>query len=71
MIYINCPTQQDYIIKTLEESDEGVKFKFDKKNGLKLAFSVDTEDLDNAVKLAKSIIKGSPMGSALYFQATK
>ncbi|MFI3227774.1 MAG: hypothetical protein R3Y09_10280 [Clostridia bacterium] len=71
MIYINCPTQQDYVIKTLEESKEGIVFKFDKKTGMKLAFTVDTEDLDNAVKLAKSIIKASPMGGALYFQATK
>lgn len=71
MIYINCPTQQDYIIKTLEESEQEIKFKFERKSGIKLSFSVNTDDLDKAVVLAKSIIKGSTLGSSLYFQATK
>lgn len=71
MIYINCPTQQDYIIKTLEESDSEIKFKSAGKSGMKLSFEVDTDDLDKATALAKSIIKASPMGSALYFQITK
>ena len=71
MIYINCATNQDYVIETLTKSDEGIKFTFDKKTGIKLAFSVDTEDLDNAVTTAKSIIKASKLGSVIYFQVTK
>lgn len=71
MIHINCPAQQDYIIKTLEESTEQIKFKFSSKSGIKLSFDVDTEDLDSAVTLAKSIIKSSKLGSSLYFQVTK
>ncbi|MFI3116217.1 MAG: hypothetical protein R3Y12_08785 [Clostridia bacterium] len=71
MIYVNCPTQQDFIIKTLEEYNSDVIFKFESKQGIKLSFSINTEDLDFAVKKAKEVIKSSSIGSSLYFQVTK
>lgn len=71
MIYINCATQQDYIISTLEQIEGDITFKFDKKQGMKLGFCVSTEDLDSAITLAKTTLKGSSLGSSLYFQVTK
>ena len=71
MIYVNCPTQQDYIKDVLENSNDEIKFKFESKAGIKMTFSVDTTDLDTAVTRAKSIIKVSKLGQALYFQVTK
>lgn len=71
MIFVNCPTQQDYIISTLENFDGEFKFKFDSKTGIKLAFTVNSDDLEGAVVTAKKVIKESPMGQALYFQVAK
>lgn len=71
MIYVNCPTQHDYIIDVLENSASDINFKFESKAGIKLAFSVNTEDLDLAVSTAKSTLKESKLGQALYFQVVK
>lgn len=71
MIFINCPTQHDYIIDVLENAEGDINFKFESKTGIKLAFSTNTEDLDLAVQTAKSTLKGSKLGQALYFQVTK
>ncbi len=71
MITVNMPTQQDRIIGLLENSSEEVKFKLESKAGLKLLFSVDTEDLDLAVAIAKKIIKSDEIGRNLYFSVTK
>lgn len=71
MIYVNCPTQHDYIIDVLENSQTEIKFKFESKTGIKLAFSVNTEDLDLAVSTAKAKLKDSKLGQALYFQVVK
>lgn len=72
MIYINCPMKSDFIIELLEASQtDGVSFKFIEKKGIKLAFEVNTEDLDKAIAIAKSTIKATEIGSVLFFQVLK
>ena len=45
-------------------------FKYEGKTGIKLAFHVNTEDLDKACAIAKKTIKATPIGSVMYFQVT-
>lgn len=72
MIYISCGVKQDFIIELLENSDvEGIKYKYEGKKGIKLSFSVNTEDLDQAINIAKQAIKETEVGSVLYFQIAK
>lgn len=72
MITISCPIKHDFIIDCLEASHETeIHFKFESKAGMKLTFSVNTEDLDAAIALAKKTIKATEMGSVLYFQINK
>lgn len=72
MIYISCGLNQDFVINLLEESkEEGITYKYEGKKGITLSFSVDTEDLDKAITVAKQVIKATPIGSVMYFQVTK
>lgn len=71
MIYVNSAAMQNEIIKLLEDCDAAIKFKYSTKKGIKLGFEVDTEDLDNAIIVAKAVLKDSELGKALYFQVTK
>ncbi len=71
MIYVNCAAQQDDIINMLENYEGDIKFKYVGKKGIKIAFEVTTEDLDLAINQAKTIIKESKIGKALYFQVVK
>lgn len=71
MIYVNCAAQQDDIINMLENYEGDIKFKYAGKKGIKIAFEVTTEDLDLAINQAKTIIKESKIGKALYFQVVK
>ncbi len=70
MICINCPAQQDYVKDVLANSTGEIQYTFEKKDGIRLFFSVNTEDIDAACAAAKAAIKASPLGSALYFQVT-
>ena len=57
MIYISCGLNQEFIIDLLEKTtEEGVSFKYEGKTGIKLAFHVNTEDLDKACAIAKKTI---------------
>ena len=70
MIEITLPMQQDKAIELLNaHQEEGVSFTFKEKKGIKLYFETNTEDLDQAVKIAKATIKAQPWGAVLYFQA--
>ncbi|MPN13144.1 hypothetical protein SDC9_160464 [bioreactor metagenome] len=71
MIYVNCAAQQDDIINMLENYEGDIKCKYAGKKGIKIAFEVTTEDLDLAINQAKTIIKESKIGKALYFQVVK
>lgn len=71
MIYVNCPSSQDQVRKILEEAQEDITFKFVEKNGIKMTFEVNTEDLDAAVDKAKALIRATEIGRILYFQVTK
>ncbi|WP_179396162.1 hypothetical protein [Lacticaseibacillus absianus] len=69
MIFINAPISADKMIETLEAYNEnGVTFKFVSKNGMKLLFETNMDDLEAAAKLAKATIKAQRWASVLYFQ---
>lgn len=72
MIHISCGVSQDFIIDLLEKNEvEGIHYKFVDKKGITLNFSVDTEDLDKAIAVAKQEIKATEIGSVLFFQISK
>lgn len=72
MIHITCGVSQDFIIELLEkEPIEGITFKYEGKKGITLNFSVDTDDLDKAITVAKATIKATQIGSVLFFQISK
>lgn len=72
MIHISCGVSQDFIIDLLEKNEvEGIHYKFADKKGITLNFSVDTEDLDKAIAVAKQEIKATEIGSVLFFQISK
>ena len=65
-------TQMTLLLTHAEDqtTEEGVSFKYEGKTGIKLAFHVNTEDLDKACAIAKKTIKATPIGSVMYFQVT-
>lgn len=67
MIIVSCPIKQDFVIECLETCGE-FKFKYEGKQGINMKFSVDSEDVDGAIKVAKAAIKATEVGSVLYFQ---
>lgn len=68
MFSISCPIKQDLIIECLKKCpNEQAVFNFEEKNGIKLIFSSNLDD-QNAMALAKKLIKNDPVGSVLYFQ---
>lgn len=70
MIEISSPTQQDRIIELLTAIDKGdVTFTFKEKKGISLYFETNTDDLEEAAKIAKSAIKAEPWGTVLYFRS--
>ncbi|MDF9824635.1 nicotinic acid phosphoribosyltransferase [Breznakia sp. PF5-3] len=67
MIIISCPIKQDFVIETVEAIDT-FQYKYEGKNGINLSFSVNTEDIEDAIKVAKAAIKSTEVGAVLYFQ---
>ncbi len=68
MIFINMPTQQDYVIDVLNDKTfDGIHYTYKGKQGkMKLLF--DAQGEGDPVSTAKAAIKASPLGTALYFQ---
>jgi len=56
MIIVNSPLMHKQIQEQLE-LNEDPSFKFVKKEGIKLYFETDAEDLEKAVGIAKQVIK--------------
>ncbi|GEN55931.1 hypothetical protein GCM10012290_04350 [Halolactibacillus alkaliphilus] len=70
MIEISSPTQQDKIIELLTTMTAGdITFTYKEKKGIALYFETNTDDLEEAAKIAKKAIKGEPWGSILYFRS--
>lgn len=67
MIKIAIPMKQDFVIELLEETKQ---YTFVKKEGINLFFDTTIENLEEAIKTAKSTIKATPTGSVLYFNVT-
>lgn len=71
MICVSCPIKQDFIVELLEGYDGECRFKLEEKKGIKMKFSVNIEDKEKAIAVAKQIIKSTEIGSVLYFQVTE
>jgi len=67
MIIISCPIKQDFVIEVVEGIDK-YQYKFEGKSGINLKFSVNAQDLEDAVACAKAAIKSTEVGAVLYFQ---
>ncbi|MFV0393905.1 MAG: hypothetical protein ACK5LC_05870 [Coprobacillaceae bacterium] len=70
MIRISCPIKQEFIIETVEVIDT-YQYKYEGKKGINLSFSVNTDDVEDAIKVAKAAIKSTEVGAVLYFQVTE
>ena len=69
MIIVNCALRQDDIIAIVEniEVENEKVFKFVKKQGLQIHFECTLSDVQNAVAIAKTAIKNTELGKALFF----
>ena len=70
MIYVSSGLKRDFIKDLLEGQKGDITFKHVDTKGIKMGFDINGADQDQAVALAKSVIKGSEVGSALYFSVT-
>lgn len=69
MITISCPIKQEFIIETLDgKTIEGIRYTYEGKTGINLRFQINSEDTEKAIRIAKSTIKATQIGSVLYFQ---
>jgi len=67
MIIVHAPLKRDYIISLLDQKTfDGIRFIFVRSEKMKLYFEVEG-DINDAIKIAKSTIKKSEFGMALYF----
>jgi len=68
MLIINSALKKDYIIALLDQQTiDQASFTYVKTDGMKLYFNVTGTDMPSAVKIAKTTIKKSELGSALFF----
>lgn len=67
MIIINSPMKQEFIIETLSSLDGEIKFELVKKEGIKIYFNVNIDDINEAIDIAKKAIKATEIGKVLYF----
>jgi len=68
MLIVNSALKKDYIIALLDHQTlDGATFTYVKTDGMKLYFEVTGIDMPSAVKIAKTTIKKSELGSALFF----
>lgn len=67
MIIINSPMKQEFIIETLSSLDGEIKFELVKKEGVKIYFNVNIDDINQAIDFAKKTIKATEIGKVLYF----
>lgn len=68
MLIINSALKKDYIIELLDHKTiDQAHFTYVRTEGMKLFFEVQGTDLPSAVKIAKTTIKKSELGSALFF----
>lgn len=71
-ISVNTALKQEDIIQLLDgQTLQEITFTFLEKKGMNLIFEVNTEDGDNAIKVAKATIKAAPFGSAILLTFNK
>lgn len=67
-LIVNSPMMGEKISSLLcDYHENGVKFEFIKKTGMKLEFGVTGTDAQSAADLAKALIRGTEFGKVLYF----
>lgn len=66
MIIVNSPIMQDKIIEIVE-SINSPRFTFVKKDGIKIYFDTEYNNLDEACTIVKNEIKKDSMASAIMF----
>ncbi len=66
MIVVNSGIMQEKI-KGLVLSIDSPKFTFQKKEGVRLCFSCDSDDESNAVTIVKKTLKSDPIICGLLF----
>lgn len=70
MILVHAPLKRDYIVSLLDgKTIEGMTFKLEKRDQMKLFFQVDG-DAELAAKVVKKTIKASEFGQALFFNVS-
>lgn len=71
MIILSLALNGDKVVALLEGYEGGdITFKFEGKTGIQYKFSV-TGDVDEAIKKAKSLVKGETWGTNMYFSVAK
>ncbi len=69
LIEISSAVHQDKIIDLLNNyNEDGVEYSYKEKKGMNLYFETNMENLEDASKLAKKVIKGQPWGTVLFFR---
>jgi diphthamide synthase (EF-2-diphthine--ammonia ligase) len=68
IISVMTPLKNKEIQEILEQySENGIKFTFVKKVAIKLLFEVTGTNVDNAISIAKKLIKDTEWGKVIYF----
>lgn len=70
MVILQVPLKRDYVIQLLNgKTFENQTFTYVKQERMKIYFDVNGNQ-QQAVDIAKKVIKNSEIGSALYFNVT-
>lgn len=65
-ISVNTALKQKDIIEVLDGNEiNGCTFSYVETKGMNIIFRVNVEDGDQAIKIAKSVIKATPFGNAI------
>jgi hypothetical protein len=68
MLIVNAPLKREYIISLLNaQTIDGITFTYVRSDNMKLYFNYTPEDSELAKRIAKTTIKASEFGPALFF----
>nr|WP_160687870.1 hypothetical protein [Clostridium sp. C2-6-12] len=69
MIIVNCALKQEDIIKIVEniEIESKKVFKYNKRDGIRIFFECDYNDIEKACNIVKKEIFKTKLGKALFY----